>query len=247
VKQVYDSNTIYGYARLDLDGNVVWFQPSEGIPSTKAAIAQGKLVFGDQKGFVYALDTAKGTVVWKINLQGSITTQKPRRGVGSREGTYACELPRIVNDTIVFYVNNKANLCGVDLSTGALKWHLRADADLPLGGCAQCLGSDEQSLYYVTRNFFRWVDAASGDITLTIDHQHHALKESMAWAGLVAGRYYFAAFNMSRKIVAFDTETGAIAWEFQEEDDHGGFSDAGIYTHGKFIIGRDSGHVYCFS
>jgi outer membrane protein assembly factor BamB len=239
--------TVYGYACFNLEGDLVWFQPNAGTPSTNAAIEQGKLIFGDRNGFVSALDTISGAVIWSIKLQDHLTIERPRRGVGASADTHATGLPMIINDTIILTVNNPRNLCGLDLVTGAMKWHLLADADLPLRGSAQCLASDGQSLYYVVRNFFRRVDAAHGQITLTTDNQRHALGESLARAGLVAGRYYLAGFDMSQKVVAFDRTTGKIVWEFHADDDAGGFGDAGIYAHEKFMIGRNSGHIYCFA
>jgi outer membrane protein assembly factor BamB len=66
----------------------------------------------------------------------------------------------------------------------------------------------------------------------------------MSLSGLVIGNHHIAGFNMSRKLAAFNTDTGEVEWIFTGG---GGYSAAGIFVDNRLVIGCDDGKVYCFT
>lgn len=231
-----------GYACLDLDGRLIWFHSTQGpIRTTASALKSGRLVFGDAAGFVYALEEQTGRELWRLNVQplaSLIPVPVPPKAV-SPVGT-----PVIAENTVLLRVGDTRNFCGIDLTSGVLKWQHVADADLGYRGSADCAVADESRMYYTIRDLFRVIDIETGQVVRTVENPRYRFGDSMSLSGLVVNGHYFASFNMSKQLVAFNTETGEVEWAFVGES---GYSAPGIYCDEKLLIGSDGGEFYCFS
>lgn len=229
-----NSNRIYGYACLDMNGRLVWFQPCRGpVRTNGAAIKEGILVFGDAEGYVYALYVENGQLVWQTDIKSLIDDPSLLNEVS------AFGLPTIVDNIVIIRVGDYSNFCGLDLHSGEIRWHHVAASN------ANCIASDETRMYYY-RLYDLWqsIDIKTGQLIKTMNSSQHLLGESMSLSGLVIGNHHIAGFNMSTKLAAFNTDTGEVEWTFTGG---GGYSAAGIFVDSRLVIGCDDRKVYCFT
>jgi outer membrane protein assembly factor BamB len=68
----------------------------------------------------------------------------------------------------------------------------------------------------------------------------------MAKNGLVVGHYHFIGIYEPPRIIAFDTNTGKLAWTYAIDRTKLRGDSRGIYADGKLIWVRNTGDVYCF-
>jgi outer membrane protein assembly factor BamB len=234
-RQGEPDNGTYGYACLDPDGQLIWFHPcSSPIRTDAAAIKDGKLIFGDMDGSVYALNTTNGELIWKTDIKSLIDDTSLLNEISTRG------LPMIIGNTVILRVGDDRNFGGFDLSTGRIKWHHVAD---PVNS-AHCVAIDQNKMYYfLFSGLWQSVDIETGQTIASVDHRQHLLGESMSLSGLVVDNYYIAGFNMSRKLVVINTTSSKIEWMFTGT---GGYSAPAIFADSKLVIGSDDGKIYCF-
>jgi parallel beta-helix repeat protein len=70
---VYIPTGKYAYALNATDGSVKWSQPLNGEHSVSSpAVADGKVFFGLDNGYIYALDASTGDTVWNYKTDGPV-------------------------------------------------------------------------------------------------------------------------------------------------------------------------------
>jgi outer membrane protein assembly factor BamB len=238
-RRVHGDEKAHGYICVDRDGALVWFSELSGPNRTPAgAIADGKVVCGDMNGYVYGLDVQNGDRLWRTDIKPFVDKTRLLKEVAPRG------IPVVVGGLVIVRIGDHRNLCALDLESGEVRWTHVSDKDLGYVGSADCLAADDRRVFYTMRNLFRSLDLESGEILLTTDNSDRELGSSQALSGIVVGHHYIAGFNMSRKVVAFNVETGEVEWEFTGE---GGFTDEATYFDGGIVIGDDLGYVRRFA
>jgi outer membrane protein assembly factor BamB len=98
---VYISTSNFAYALDAENGTVKWSRPLDGEYSVSSpAVADGKVYFGLDNGYVYALDAFTGDIVWSYKTEGAVQSSPAISDgllfVGSNDGNlYAIGTPVI--------------------------------------------------------------------------------------------------------------------------------------------------------
>ena len=227
-----------------------------------AAIAQGRVFFGDDGGTVHAVDLASGKAQWTFKTEGAI------------------EATPLVLDGTVFIGSSDANLYALDAATGAVKWKY-ATGDKILGGANHAknpagegnwilVGSYDSSLHCVdattgkavwtapTDNYINGTPALlpTGEVLFGgCDSFIHVLQladgkelrqiESDAYiASSVAvadGLGYVG--NYGNLVLGFDAKGGAMLWKYRERN-FPYFSSAAV-TADRIVIGGRDKRLHC--
>jgi len=222
-----------------------------------AAIAGGRVFFGDDSGVVHAVDFATGKEVWKFKTEASI------------EAT-----PLVLNDT-VFIGSSDANFYALEAATGKLKWKYET-GDKILGGANFAknpngegtwllVGSYDSSLHCVdavtgkavwthsTDNYINGTPALlpSGEIVFGgCDSFIHVLQladgkelrqiESEAYiassVAVIDGIGYVG--NYGNIVISFDPKKGGVGWKYRDRN-FPYYSSAALTADRVIIGGRD--------
>lgn len=231
----------YGYSCLDLDLNELWFCEGPKPSSTvSCAIQENRLVFGDRSGLMHCVEASSGRESWSTDVRPFVSIQRPKFG---KITLMPRGLPLVIGDTVLIRAADFANLIALDLDSGKHRWSHVADSEFAFSDEAMSLATDDEHIYFVIRGHFRKLELDTSAPAITVDHREEELGDSLSLLGLVVGDHYFAGFNASRKLVAFDKNTGSIIWQFVGE---GGFSNSPAWIDGNLYIGDDLGNLFCF-
>jgi len=227
-----------------------------------AAIAGGRVFFGDDGGFVHALDLVTGKELWKFKTESSI------------EAT-----PLIFND-VVFIGSSDAHLYALDASSGTLKWKYET-GDKILGGANHAknpngsgewilVGSYDSNLHCVdaatgkgvwmasTDNFINGSPAIlpTGEVAFGgCDSYVHVvqLKDGKELRQIETEAYISSSIavadgigyvgNYGNVVVAYDLRTGETKWKYRDRE-FPYFSSAAVTADRVIIGGRDK-RLHC--
>jgi outer membrane protein assembly factor BamB len=227
-----------------------------------AAIAGGRVFFGDDDGVVHAVDFATGKGLWKFKTEAGI------------------EAAPLVLDGIVYIGSSDANVYALEAATGKLKWKY-ATGDKVLGGANYAknpagdgvwllIGSYDSNLHCVdaatgqavwthsTDNYINGSPALlpSGEIVFGgCDSYIHVLQladgkevrqiESEAYiassVAVMDGLGYVG--NYGNLVIAFDPKTGEIKWKYRDRN-FPYYSSAALTADRVIIGGRDK-RLHC--
>ena len=99
-----------------------------------AAIAQGRVIVGDDAGVVHALDLAKGTESWSFKTEGAI------------------EASPLVLDGVVYIGSSDGRLYALDAATGVSKWKYETN-DKVLGGANYVKNPDGDGWWIIVGSY----------------------------------------------------------------------------------------------
>ena len=241
---------------------LLWQFKGEKPVKGAAAIAGGRVFFGDDAGKVHALDTATGREQWSFKTAAGI------------------EATPLVLDGTVFIGSSDAFLYALDAATGALKWKYET-GDKILGGANHAKSPDGKSTWLLIGSYdsnLHCVDAGTGQAVwkhatdnfingtpaLTpggeiifggCDSFIHVLQladgrelrqiESSAYiASSVAtadGLGYVG--NYGNIVLAFDPKSGEVKWKYRGRN-FPYFSSAAVTADRVILGGRDK-RLHC--
>ena len=255
---------LQGRAEMAAPGKaeLLWQFVAEKPVKGAAAIAGGRVFFGDDAGKVHALDVATGKEVWVFKTEAGI------------------EATPLVLDGTVFIGSGDAFLYALDAATGALKWKYET-GDKILGGANHAknpagdgewilVGSYDSNLHCVdaatgkavwkhaTDNYINGSPAVTpaGEIIFGgCDSFIHVLQladgkelrqiESEAYiassVALADGLGYVG--NYGNLVIGFDPKSGATLWTYRDRN-FPYFSSAAL-TGDRVIIGSRDKRLHC--
>jgi outer membrane protein assembly factor BamB len=238
-----------GYAGLGMDGEIEWFHQCEGPLSISAcSVENNSLIYGDDHGFIYAVDVRTGKELWRTNISYLRATKEvdpyenPTKIIPHIVG-----VPVIIGNQVVIQILDSEYACALNVSTGKVQWRSNGREDLK-GPMASGEGFDQEYRYFYKSGHHITQRIDNGTEVRDVDNTHYWAKKkpgfSRAWEGLVVGIYHFIGMTTPNQIVAFNTNTGSIEWAFDTE---GPNFIPGIVADGHIIWGTLAGDLYCFS
>jgi outer membrane protein assembly factor BamB len=180
------------------------------VSRTGVTVSGTTAYVGDIAGNVYAIDLTKGTILWKVDVGGTLVTSVATSGdrvivcsQGSRTGRSA--------------------VLGLDVSDGSSVWRNDAPSlglimsSPSIGGGATYVGYSDATLHAfdLESGEERWSARLSAPLTVTTGP---AVTEDAVYAVDLYGELY-----------RFDPASGARAWEFALNE--------GVYRSGPVIVG----------
>jgi outer membrane protein assembly factor BamB len=227
-----------------------------------AAIAGGRVFFGDDGGIVHALNLADGKEAWTFKTEGPI------------------EATPLILDGLCYIGSSDGKLYALDAATGAKKWAHETN-DKVLAGASWVkdpasdakwvlVGSYDFSLYALdatsgkvlwkveTENFINGTPALTGDghaVFGGCDAQLHVISlrerkevrkidaESYIASSVAADGTMVYLGNESKKVFAFDTATGATKWTYRDRS-FSYYSSPALSADAVIIGGRDK-RLHC--
>jgi outer membrane protein assembly factor BamB len=227
-----------------------------------AAIADGRVVVGDDDGIVHAVDFATGKELWKFKTDSSI------------------EATPLILEGSVYIGSSDANLYALDAATGKLKWTY-ATGDKVLGGANYAKNPKGDGYWLLIGSYdtnLHCVDAATGKVvwTHTTDNYINGTPAllptgEIAFGGCDSAIHVVnladgkglrqidsdayiassAAFtdglgyvgNYGNLVIAFDPKSGEIKWKYRDRN-FPYFSSAAV-TADRVIIGCRDKRLHC--
>jgi eukaryotic-like serine/threonine-protein kinase len=227
-----------------------------------AAIAGGRVFFGDDAGVIHALDLATGKELWTFKTEGAI------------------EATPLVLDGTVFLGSSDAKLYALDAASGKAKWHYET-GDKVLGGANFARNPNGEGTWILVGSYdsqLHCVDAATGKAVWThatdnyingtpavlptgevafggCDSFIHIVQladgkeirqiDSEAYiassVALADGMGYVG--NYGNQVLAFDVKSGEVKWKYRERN-FPYFSSAAVTADRVILGGRDK-RLHC--
>lgn len=257
---VADTDTVYysqqdwwgwvGYnAVVALDqstGAIRWTFPLANDPSG-GALAEGRFYFGDQDGYIYALDAATGTVIWQTSTSAYF------------------EYAPAVQDGKVYIVSDWYGVYCLDAATGAILWHNQLfDEAGGQYGSMRCTPAVVNGVVYVTMYFYDGstdygrlaaLDATIGDFLWDYRHTFDGYGSSYMSPLVADGKVFFGTEDGGGEgsyyaLQAVDIASHELAWSYRfSGNDYWTRIDYSAqplaYANGR-LIATPGEHVYCF-
>jgi outer membrane protein assembly factor BamB len=225
-----------------------------------AAIAQGRVFFGDDAGIIHALDLTSGKEQWTFKTQGAI------------------EATPLVLDGVVFLGSSDATLYALDATNGVLKWKYETGDKIMGGanyvktpqGTRLLVGSYDMNLHcldaatgavlwkHETENYINGAPAITSDGLVIFggcDSFIHVLQASdgtevkqmeseayIASSVASAGGLGYVG-NYGNLVLAFDPKAGTILWKYRDRN-FPYFSSAAV-TDDRVVIGGRDKRLHC--
>ena len=173
----------------DKKGKLLWEQKTEGGIRSSPGVKDGKVFFGDDFGFVYALDAATGKILWKYETEGgaeilsSVNFYKESLLVGSYDGNLYC----------------------LECSTGKLIWKVETGAPV------HCSPAISQGKTFVAGcdGLLRVIDVTKGKEVRQLE-----LGENTAASPAVQGDQLYVG-TYGSQVKAVDWKAGKILWTYE--------------------------------
>ena len=227
-----------------------------------AAIAQGRVFFGDDDGMIHALELATGKEVWQFKTEAGI------------------EATPLVLEGVVFLGSSDANVYALEAATGKLKWKYET-GDKVLGGANHAKSPKGDATWLLVGSYdasLHCIDAATGKAVWThstdnyingspallpsgevlfggCDSYIHVLRlEDGAEVRQIESEAYIASSvavrdgigyvgNYGNLVIAFDPKSGEIKWKYRDRN-FPYFSSAAV-TADRVIIGCRDKRLHC--
>ncbi len=227
-----------------------------------AAIAQGRVFFGDDDGMIHALELATGKEAWTFKTEAGI------------------EATPLVLDGVVFLGSSDANVYALDGATGKLKWKYET-GDKVLGGANYAKSPKGDATWLLVGSYdssLHCIDAATGKAVWThstdnyingtpallptgevlfggCDSYIHVLRlEDGAEVRQIESEAYIASSvavrdgmgyvgNYGNLVIAFDPKSGEVKWKYRDRN-FPYFSSAAVTADRVIIGGRDK-RLHC--
>lgn len=173
-------------------GEETWkYTPAEDDRSIRSSPATDGtvIVFGSDNGFVYGVDRATGTQLWKTSVGGSVFAS-----------------PIIIADLVVVGTI-KGSIVGLEKTTGALRWTYAT------GSRIYSAAAGTQTVVYAgsSNGMLHALDARTGALLWNFE-----AKSVIASAPLVTSDVIFIG-SLDKKLYALDAATGRELWQFEAE------------------------------
>lgn len=205
------------------DGKQVWeFAGPEGNAKdlgpvkSSPALAGNRLVYGDDFGFVRALDVQTGKQAWIFETNDQVVCSP------------------IVVDGKVLVGSYDGTLYALDLATGKQVWAKMTDG--PIHTSPTLIGGDQVSVSGCD-GFFRLLKVADGSEAAALE-----LGGNIASTGALVGDYLYLGL-LGEPVVALDWKKPEIRWTFQPRRPLGFYSSPAV-TNDLVIIGGRDKQVY---
>ena len=227
-----------------------------------AAIAQGRVFFGDDDGTIHALELATGKEAWTFKTEATI------------------EATPLVLEGVVFLGSSDANVYALEAATGKLKWKYET-GDKVLGGANYAKSPKGDATWLLVGSYdasMHCIDAATGKAVWThstdnyingspallpsgevlfggCDSYIHVLRlEDGAEVRQIESEAYIASSvavrdglgyvgNYGNLVIAFDPKSGEIKWKYRDRN-FPYFSSAAV-TADRVIIGCRDKRLHC--
>ena len=171
-------------------GEVQWIYRTAVVSSP--TVADGIVYFGSGDQHLYALDSAKGDLLWRYKTSDSVFSS-----------------PAVAHG-VVYFGSNDTHLYAVDAATGDLRWRYETEASVKSSpavadGIVYFVGSDDGDLYAL--------NAVSGDLIWKYEAPY-------GWSGVSPIAADGVVYFHSRRMYALDAITGELLWENEIESPH---------------------------
>jgi len=258
------SPELRGIAQMPAPAKVelAWQFKADKPVKAAAAIAAGRVFFGDDAGKIYAVDLTTGKEVWSFKTEAGI------------------EATPLVLDGVVFLGSGDGNLYALDAAKGELKWKYTTD-DKILGGANYAknptgdgywivVGSYDASMHcvdaatgakvwtHVTDNYINGTPVVTPDGEVLFggcDSFIHvlALKDGSELRQIESEAYIASSVatadglgyvgNYGNIVLGFNPKDGAILWKYRDRS-FPYFSSAAV-TEDRVIIGGRDKRLHC--
>jgi len=231
--------------RFEAKGLHGYPSPAQTIPdawdvfTSSPAVADGRVFFGSGDGNVYAVDAARGVLLWKFTT-GDVVHASPAVAngvvyVGSWDGNFYAidaqtgrqrwvfeggrdpvlhnqvgfQSSAAVVDGTVYVGSRDAHVYAIDAATGRKRWDYPTSKSWVNGTPAVRDGT----VYVGTSDSSRFMalDARTGRLKFNFDARAYVFSS----AALAGPRAYFGCHN--GYLYAIDAASGTLAWEFRTE------------------------------
>ncbi len=180
-------------------GKTLPYVMSESYPATwdyyvsSPTIVASRLFFGSGDGFLYAIDAAKGALLWKFKTEGRVRTT-----------------PAVVGNTI-YFGSYDCHLYAVNTETGELRWKFKTSGNQYFKGEIQFSPSVGSGIvcFGARDGFVYALDAQTGEKKWTADH-----KGSWATSCVINDGIVYACSSDGQFIQALDVASGQEKWRF---------------------------------
>jgi outer membrane protein assembly factor BamB len=162
-------------------------QDGSQVKYTVIVIARPAVLVGGSNNTFYALDAAKGSLIWSYAANGSLASSKPAYSNG-----------------VVYETSIDHNLYAFNASTGTLKWKFAATSSIESSPAVAnglvYFGSDDHTFYAVdtATGLQKWSYTAGSNISSS--------------PAVVNGIVYFGSDDSY--VNALDAATGTVKWRF---------------------------------
>jgi|GEM_PF-724950 len=210
------------------NGEVLWADTVYGNQASCMALWDDLVILPTNEGYLYALDSSTGNIVWENN--------------DSQNG-YWDSSPAIVDGII--YINGFDGVCrGINAASGLTIW----ETPLTPGGLYDhltatpaCFGG---SIFFGNQtDAFYCIDTASGNLVWNVAGNQHGSP------GIADGMVFYGehvAVDDSARVVALDMVDGSEVWSYRTACSFMGFQGSPSITDGIVYYPCTDGKLYAF-